>query len=114
GKTAIALVVAHRLAPRYPDAAPYVDLRGASDDPLSLRDAQIRIVHVLNEAAVPPDDPGALSDLYRRTLADTTGLLLLDDARDATLVRHLRPPDTWALLVTSRQRLGFDGLEPVA
>jgi hypothetical protein len=114
GKTALALVVAHQLAPRFPDAALYINLRGASADPVAVRDAQVRIVSAFHSAVAIPDDHDQLTDLYRRTLADKVGLLLLDDARDASQVRPLLPPDRWALIVTSRQHFHLPGLHPVS
>ncbi|MGE3273360.1 MAG: NB-ARC domain-containing protein, partial [Chloroflexota bacterium] len=113
GKTALALVLAHRLAADYPDAALDINLRasdGADDSP---RDAQVRIIHAFLPAAHIPDNDDELADLYRSTLNGKRGLLLLDDVLNGSQVRSLMPPTTWALLVTSRQRFDVDGLYDV-
>ena len=113
GKTAIALVVAHHLSPRYPDAALYVNLRGSSAARPTARDAQIRVIRNFDMTAPVPDDPDQLTDLYRRTLADKRGVLLLDDAYDPSQIRPLLPPNGWSLLVTSRQRFHIDGMHVI-
>src|SRR4051794_12411951 len=119
GKTALALEVAHRLAGRYPDAALYLDLRGTPDPlgsptaaPMSVQEAQARLIQAFNPVAQVPDDEQALAGLYRSTLHGKRGVLL-DDAHDAAQVAPLLPPSPWAVLVTSRQRFPLDGLEPI-
>lgn len=113
GKTALALVVAHQLAPRYPDAALYLNLQGASDSPLDVRDAQANVIRAFHPTATIPEDPDQLAALYSHTLSDKSGVLLLDDARDASQVRPLLPPARWALLVTSRQHFSLPGILPL-
>jgi tetratricopeptide (TPR) repeat protein len=109
GKTSLALEVAHRLAPRHPDAALYLNLRGASDAPLTIREAQSQIIHAFDLALPIPGDDREVNDLYRRNLAGKSGLLLLDDARAGSQVRPLLPPDGWSTIVTSRQHFALPG-----
>jgi tetratricopeptide (TPR) repeat protein len=113
GKTALALVVAEQIAPRYPDAALYLDLGGASDAPLSPRDLQAQVIRAFDREARIPDADTELADLYRATLSGKAGLLVLDDARHPGQVRPVLPPAGWAVLVTSRQHFSLPGLDPI-
>ena len=54
GKTALALELARRLAPRYPDAQFYLDLKGASKQPLSTADVLAHVVRAYHPTAKLP------------------------------------------------------------
>lgn len=107
GKTALALVLAERLTPSYPDAQIYLDLKGVSKQPVTPSDAMIRIIHAWNPTANPPEEE--LEGLYRSVLNGKRALLLFDNAADAEQVLSLLPPDGCLALVTSRQRFDLPG-----
>ena len=110
GKTALALVLAHELAPRYPDAQIYLDLKGTSREPLSPTEAMAHVIRSFNRETSVPEDEAELQGLYRSVLHDQRALLLMDNAADAAQVQPLIPPDGCVLLVTSRQRFDLPGL----
>ncbi len=113
GKTALALVLAHEWAPRFPDAQLFLDARGTQPDPPSpqaLMEQVIRAFHP--EAGQLPDDPAALAGLYQQVLGGKKALLLLDNARDAAQARPLIPPAGCAFLVTSRQSILLGTVRP--
>jgi tetratricopeptide (TPR) repeat protein len=114
GKTALALVLAHRLKERYPDAQLYLNLRGADPDPrgpVQPVDAMQRIIHAFHPQSRLPDTLEELSPLYRSVLTDAKRvLLLLDNAADADQIRPLLPPPNCLLLVTSRAQFSLPGL----
>ncbi|MEW2544894.1 BTAD domain-containing putative transcriptional regulator [Streptomyces sp. NPDC047002] len=111
GKTALAVRVAHLLAPAYPGGQLYLDLRGstAGAEPLSTGEALGALLATLGE--VPGEEPAAPEPLarvprWRSATADQPFVLILDNVADAAQVRPLLPSCTGSLvLVTSRIRL---------
>jgi DNA-binding SARP family transcriptional activator/tetratricopeptide (TPR) repeat protein len=108
GKTALALVAAHRVARRYPDGQLFLDLygdhRGHATPPEHVLD------QLLRSLGVPPDGvPAGLAEraaLYRSLLHDRKVLVVLDNAADSGQLAPLLPAGpTCALVVTSRNQL---------
>jgi len=54
GKTALALKLVGQLKPRYPDAQFYIDLKGASTQPLTVAEALAHVVRAYYPAAKLP------------------------------------------------------------
>lgn len=81
GKTTLALKLAHQLAPHYPDAQFFVDLKGASPKPLSVAEAQSHIIRVYMPAARLPENESELGKLYQSVLSGKRALLLFDNAQ---------------------------------
>jgi DNA-binding SARP family transcriptional activator len=108
GKTALAVTVAHRLRPRFPDGQWYVRLAGAGGHP---RDPAEVLADLLGSAgmhpAAIPEGLERRAATLRARVADRRVLLVLDDAAGAAQVRPLLPGTAGsAVLVTSRQQLG--------
>jgi tetratricopeptide (TPR) repeat protein len=110
GKTTLALKLAEQLAPRYPDAQFYLDLKGADKQPLSSADALAHVIRAYHPTAKLPEAEAELQTLYRSLLHGKRALVLMDNARDAAQVAPLVPPDSCVLLVTSRQHFTLPGL----
>jgi len=122
GKTALAVVLAHRLAARCPDAQLFVNLRGAGADeqgyrgaidikPVTPAEAMQSVIHFFHPEERLPETPDALAPIYRSVLAEAGRvLLLLDNAAGAAQVRPLLPPPNCLLLVTSRAQFQLPGL----
>ena len=114
GKTALALVCAHQLTERYPDAQVFLDLRGADgQEPLTPVEVLTQVIRAIEPTAELPQDETALAGLYRSLLHGKRALLLFDNARDADQVRPLVPPAGCLLLLTSRQRFALPGYRPL-
>ncbi|MER5642651.1 BTAD domain-containing putative transcriptional regulator [Kitasatospora sp. NPDC002227] len=121
GKTGLAVHFAHQIAPQFPDAQLYVNLRGfAAEGTLPSTTTVVR--GFLDALGVPTDripcDLDAQLALYRSRMANTRSLILLDNARDAEQVRPLLPGEPGCLvLVTSRDQLlslvALDGAVPI-
>jgi DNA-binding SARP family transcriptional activator len=107
GKTTLAVHVAHRLRPHFPDGQLYVDLLGASPQPLRAADVLARFLRDLGvDGARIPSDEDERAALLRTRLTGRRVLMLLDNARDAAQVRPLLPGSSGcAVLVTSRTML---------
>jgi DNA-binding SARP family transcriptional activator len=107
GKTTLAVHAAHRLRPRFPDGQLYVNLLGASPQPLAAGDVLARFLRDLGvEPARIPAEEEERAALLRTRLTGRRVLMLLDDARDAAQVRPLLPGSASCLvIVTTRNRL---------
>ena len=106
GKTALAILAAHRASAGFPDGQLYACL----DDRGRPRDPQVVLGELLRGLGVPAGGiPAARFEreaLYRSVLAGRRVLVLADGASSAAQVRPLLPGTTAsAVLVTSRARL---------
>lgn len=110
GKTALALKLAERLAPRYPDAQFYLDLKGADKQPLSVADALAHVIRAYHPTAKLPEGEAELRSLYLSLLHGWRALVLMDNASGREQVEPLVPPESCILLVTSRQHFTLPGL----
>jgi tetratricopeptide (TPR) repeat protein/transcriptional regulator with XRE-family HTH domain len=117
GKTSLAVHVAHRLAPSFPDGGLYLDLHGFSpgQEPLEPSAALGRLLSALG-VSHPPADTTERAALWRSELSRRRALVVLDNAVDAEHVRLLLPgAGKSAVLVTSRNRLmDLGGVPPVS
>jgi tetratricopeptide (TPR) repeat protein len=111
GKTTLALKLAADLAPKFPDAQIYLDLKGVSEKPLTAVEALSHVVRTFHPEAKLPEKIDDLCPLYRSVLHNKRVLLLMDNAKDAAQVQHLAPPPGCALLVTSRNHFHLDGIK---
>ncbi|MEU2022438.1 BTAD domain-containing putative transcriptional regulator [Streptomyces sp. NPDC016469] len=109
GKTALALQIAHKLTPHYPDAQVFLDMcpSAGGDAPL---DAHTALGALLSGLGVPPSgipaDLEARSAAWRRLLADRRLLIVLDNVLDTNQILAQLPSSPGSLvLVTSRSRL---------
>src|ERR1044072_8897372 len=110
GKTALALKLVELLKPRYPDAQFFLDLKGASAQPLTVTEALAHVVRAYHPAAKLPESESELRGLYLSVLDSQRALLLMDNAANAAQVEPLIPPAGCLLLVTSRQHFTLPGL----
>lgn len=110
GKTTLALVLAERLKPRYPEAQFYLDLKGADKQPLSVVAALTHVIRAYHPTAQLPASDTELRGLYMSVLEAQRALLLMDNAVDRAQVEPLIPPSSCFLLVTSRQHFSLPGL----
>ena len=117
GKTSLAVHVAHRLAPAYPDGGLYLDLHGFTpgQEPLEPQAALGRLLGAL-DVTHPPAGAAERAALWRSELSRRRALVVLDNAVDAEQVRPLLPgAGKSAVLITSRHRLvSLDGVPPVS
>jgi tetratricopeptide (TPR) repeat protein len=105
GKTTLAVKLAHQLAQHYPDAQIYIDLKGASANPLQAPEALAQIIRAFMPTARLPESEPELTHMYRSVLEGKEALLLFDNAADARQVAPLLPPDRCLSIVTSRQEI---------
>jgi tetratricopeptide (TPR) repeat protein len=110
GKSVLAIRFAHEVRKRYPGGQLYVDLEGASSDPLPPAEALIRLVRALGiSGPSPAADIHSLASLFRTRMDGRRAILVLDNAASEAQVRMLLPAATTCLvLITSRDPM--DGL----
>ncbi|MEU4746254.1 BTAD domain-containing putative transcriptional regulator, partial [Actinosynnema sp. NPDC023658] len=120
GKTVLAVRVAHRLRPDFPDGQWYVRLGGAGDRLRRPADVLTELLCAsgMNATAIP-EGLDARSAVFRARLADRRVLLVLDDASDAEQVTPLLPGTPGCgVVVTSRSQLpelvALSGARPIA
>jgi tetratricopeptide (TPR) repeat protein len=115
GKTTLALKLAHQLAPHYPDARIFVDLKGASPQPLSVPDAQAHVIRAFLPAARLPESEAELGKLYAAVLNGKRALVLFDNAVNGAQVAPLASglPESCLMVVTSRQPLAAGVADPL-
>ena len=113
GKSELAYVVAQRLEKTFPDAQLLLEMRGASDNPMTAGQALQEVIRTFTPLAQLPDDLHALQKEYLSVLSEKRVLILADDASDERQVETLAPPPGCALLLTSRQRFSLPGMVPV-
>jgi len=111
GKTALALKLAHELAPLYPDAQLYLDLQGVSAQPVTPAQAMAHVIRAFHPDTRLPEREAETGALYRSTLHGRHALLLMDNAAGADQIRPLIPPEGCLLLVTSRFFFHLPGLQ---
>jgi hypothetical protein len=110
GKTALALVLADRLRADYPAAQIYLDLKGTSETPLTVREILEQIIHSFDADRKLPEDEGQLGNIYRSVLEGHRTILLMDNAAGFGQVAPLAPPSGSILLITTRNRFKVPGL----
>ncbi|WP_406859344.1 AfsR/SARP family transcriptional regulator [Streptomyces sp. HUAS MG47] len=109
GKSALALRLAHELAPQYPDGQLYADLAAPAPDggPQRPHDPVAGFLRALGvPAGQIPDSPAEAVRRYRSAVAGRRLLVVVDNARDAAQIRPLIPANTaCAVLATGRSSL---------
>ncbi|MFI5527339.1 BTAD domain-containing putative transcriptional regulator [Kitasatospora sp. NPDC051853] len=115
GKTELALHLAERLRPRFPDAQIYHCMRAHSpgQPPASAHSALVTLLRRLGTPAGSlPNETSELSALWRTELSRRRVLVLLDDVASPEQVRPLLPESASSVvLLTSRHRLsGLPGV----
>lgn len=104
GKTTLALRLAAELAPRGPDGALWLDLRGSSPaGPLPTAEALGRLLLPFYPASVLPGDESELAGLLARTFENRRMVVVIDDAPAGALLAQLLPPAPSLTIVTSRE-----------
>jgi tetratricopeptide (TPR) repeat protein/transcriptional regulator with XRE-family HTH domain len=117
GKTSLAVHVAHKLAPSFPDGGLYLDLQGFTpgQEPVEPLAALGRLLSALGVSNLPADTAERAAQ-WRSELSRRRALVVLDNAVDAEQLRPLLPgAGSSAVLVTSRNRLvSLGGVPPVS
>jgi tetratricopeptide (TPR) repeat protein len=109
GKTSLAVRIAHQIAPSYPDAVLFINLRAHMETQEPISTAEVLGI-LLADLGVPgdsiPDELEGRVSVWRRELAGARVLLVLDNASGPDQVENLLAGGPGCLiLVTSRRRL---------
>jgi tetratricopeptide (TPR) repeat protein len=110
GKTALALKLAAELAPNFPNAQIYLDLKGVREKPLTAAEALSHVLLTFHPEVKLPEKEEDLCAHFNSVLHEKRVLLLMDNAKDAAQVKSLIPPEGCILLLTSRYRFTLPGL----
>ncbi len=111
GKTVLGYAVANHVIEKYPDAQLILDLKGTTT-PLSAMDiARYVIVNLEPGFDVRGLDESNFQAAYQSVLHGKKVFLFFDNARSADQIAKLTPPETCAMLVTSRWTFSVAGLQ---
>ncbi|MFI6787234.1 AfsR/SARP family transcriptional regulator [Nonomuraea sp. NPDC050383] len=107
GKTTLTVHAAHLLRADYPDGQVFLRLGRDAAGPRSPGDLVGELLRSLGvDGTLIPGPLEERARLLRQRLADLAVLMVLDDAQDATQVRHLLPGTArCCVLLTSRSRM---------
>ncbi len=106
GKTALATHLARRVRHRFPDGQLWVGLNGAEPQPLEPGRVLAQFLRALGVQGAIPEDVAERAARYRSSLADSSVLVVLDDAAGTAQVAPLLPAGAGcAVLITSRRQL---------
>lgn len=115
GKTALAVHIAHQVAPQFPDGHVFIRASDLSGGPRGAAEVSARLLRLLGVSgpALPPgmDERTAL---LRTHLSGRRALVVVDDVAGHGDVEPLLPPEGVAMVVTSRPPLtGLPGVTSV-
>ncbi|MEK9628451.1 MAG: tetratricopeptide repeat protein [Nitrospinota bacterium] len=105
----MALELAHQLAPKYPDAQFYIDLKGDGEKPLSVSKAMGYVLRAFYPTDPIPSDPYELSERYGACFRGKRILIALENVKKLSQVKQLMPPKSGLLIVTSETKIAPPG-----
>ncbi|MGA4545890.1 tetratricopeptide repeat protein [Uniformispora flossi] len=100
GRSSLAVLLAHRLAPHFPDGVLYARLTGARGETVPPADVLESFLHALGERDVPSGTDDR-TRRFRELVVDRRILLLLEDLAGAGQLRPLLPESQTALVVAT-------------
>ncbi len=109
GKTTLALVLAHQLAPKYADAQFYIDLKGEGDKPLSVGQAMGYVLRAFNPHEPIPSDPFELSEQYGASFRGKRILIVLENVKKLSQIKQLMPSKAGIMITTSEGKIAPPG-----
>jgi tetratricopeptide (TPR) repeat protein len=107
GKSALAITVAHKMAPLFPDGQLFVPMRGARESDEMTNDDLVEyfVTALKGPADSLPSNPDALREEFAELTHDRLALFVLDDVPLGLDITNLRPPSPGsAFIVTCRDR----------
>jgi tetratricopeptide (TPR) repeat protein len=107
GKTTTAVRLARGLSSEFPSGSLYIDLRGQEGQRVDPREALMWCIASLQSDQQLPTRLDELAAMYRSMLAQTTAVVVLDNAADEAQVGPLLPgaESSSAVIITSRTSL---------
>ncbi len=112
GKTTLGSVFVKNLLARFDEDPIYVDMRGASSNPLSSEDVMISVINLLRSSEKFPENDSKRTHLYTGLLQRRKVILFLDNVPNLQNLKRLLPPTNCALIVTSLKPLSMPNLIP--
>jgi tetratricopeptide (TPR) repeat protein len=115
GKTSLALELAHQMAPKYPDAQFYIDLKAGGDRPLPITKAMGFVLRAFFPKEPLPNDPNELIQEYGTTLKGKRALMLIENVTKPSQIKRFIPAKSGLVIFTSEQKITIPGayIKPV-
>jgi tetratricopeptide (TPR) repeat protein len=112
GKTTLGSVFVKNLLSRFDEDPIYVDMRGATANPLSSEDVMTCVINLLRSSEKFPENDSKRAHLYTGLLQRRKVILFLDNVPNLQNLKRLLPPTNCALIVTSLKPLSAPRLIP--
>lgn len=109
GRTSLAVELAHQLAPKYPDAQFYIDLKLVGDKPLPVSKAMGHVLRALFPTEPIPDDPAELTQRYVAALKGKRFLMVIENVDKPSQVKRLLPGKSGLVIFTSVNKVPLPG-----
>ncbi|MBT3510357.1 MAG: tetratricopeptide repeat protein [Nitrospina sp.] len=109
GKTSLAIELAHQLAPKYPDAQFYIDLKGVGDKPMHVNKAMGQVLRAFFPKEPIPSDTAELVQQYEATLKGKRVLMLIENATKPSQIKRLMAGKSVLLIFTSENKISIPG-----
>ena len=110
GKTSLAIELAHQLAPKYPDAQFYIDLKAAGDRPLPITKAMGFIQRAFFPKEPLPNNPNELVQEYGATLKGKRVLLLIENITKPSQIKRFIIGISGLVIFTSEKKISIPGV----
>ena len=115
GKTALALRLAHQITDQFPGGQLFIDMHGYDSRaaPRPVIDALAHCIRSFNPEASLPRNNESLRASYLSVLRGRRCLLLCDNVAPSEDLSLLLPPAGCMVILTSRDHLELEGLDPI-
>jgi tetratricopeptide (TPR) repeat protein len=109
GKTSLAIELAHQLAPKYPDAQFYIDLKAVGDRPLPLTKAMGYVLRAFFPKEPLPNNPEELVHEFGGALKGKRVLMLIENVTKASQIKRFMPGRSGLIIFTSEKKISIPG-----
>jgi tetratricopeptide (TPR) repeat protein len=109
GKTSLALELAHQLAPKYPDAQFYIDLKAGGDRPLPVSKAMGFVQRAFFPKEPLPNNPDELVQEYGASLKGKRVLMLIENITKPSQIKRFMVGKSGLIIFTSEKKFSIPG-----
>jgi tetratricopeptide (TPR) repeat protein len=109
GKTSLAIELAHQLAPKYPDAQFYIDLKAGGDRPLPISKAMGYVLRAFFPKEPLSPNPDELVQQYGSTIKGKRILMLIENITKPSQIKRFMSGRSGLIIFTSDKKISIPG-----